>query len=325
MPEVFNALPGIEVPVGSFSKSLQKMWSDTAASGGPAPSAADAKATQLNLVLHLGFSTTPEDGCAQFQTALKFAHRSPCRIVVLCPQSADAGVNEMRAKIYGECFLGKSKGDTRCIEFVALSYPVGARQYLESQVSVCLSTDLPLYYWAHRFSDSLRLAHYQYLLRQSKRVIFDTALVPPDALTYPWPRPEIVRDLAYARLLPVRQSIGQYLSRTPPATLVEGLQAVKVGHAPPYAAEAQALLRWLRQRLADCGAPLDERTEVSVGGPDSLSVTFVYGGSHRFHWRADFARRQASFESDFGGGSVVLPTGMALLAPEAALSEAMFF
>jgi hypothetical protein len=60
----------------------------------------------------------------------------------------------MRAKVYGECTLGKSKADTRCCEFVMLSYPRSARANLENQVSVCLSTDLPLYYWAHRFSDA---------------------------------------------------------------------------------------------------------------------------------------------------------------------------
>ena len=60
----------------------------------------------------------------------------------------------MRAKVYGECSIGKSPDDTRCCEFVVLSYPRLARPYLESQVSICLSTDLPIYYWVHRFVDA---------------------------------------------------------------------------------------------------------------------------------------------------------------------------
>lgn len=118
MPAIFNALPGIEVPVGSISSSLAKMWADTAASGGPAPVKGETKATQVNFVLHLGFNSTAADAVEQFETAVRFSRRYPCRVVVLCPSSDDASAAEIRAKIYGECFLGKSKGDTRCCEFV---------------------------------------------------------------------------------------------------------------------------------------------------------------------------------------------------------------
>lgn len=329
MSPVFDALPGIEVPVHSISKSFAKMWADTAASGGAAPAADDVKATQLNLVLHLGFATTPEDAKAQFQTALSFAYRYPCRVVVLCPLANDERVVEMRAKVYGECFLGKSKGDTRCVEFVSLSYPISARQYLENQVSICLSTDLPLFYWAHRFSQSSRLADYQYLLRRSKRVIFDTALVPADALTHPWPRPEAVRDLAYARLLPVRQSIGQFLAGVAPAKLVEGLREVRLAYATPHVAEAGALLRWLKERLLLCGAADGTINlvahELAPGAADSFILTFDYANAHLFRWRGDLAQGTASFDANFGAGPVQMPTTISVLSPAGALSEAMFF
>jgi hypothetical protein len=328
MPEVFNTLPGIEIPVGSISRRLAQIWIDTAAAGGAAPSADEVKATQLNLVLHLGFATTPEDGCTQFQTALRFAHRHPCRVVVLCPLSDDIGVTELRAKIYAECFLGRSKGDTRCVEFVALSYPRSARRHLENQVSVCLSTDLPLYYWAHRFSMSARLADYQYLLQRSKRVIFDTAIVPPDALAHPWPRPEAVRDLAHARLLPVRQSMGQFLARVSPTTLATGLQAIVVRHAPAHLAEGNALMRWLAGRVAECGADPEVRQirdVLSTGSDSSLEVVFRYPDTRRFRWAGDLQHGQGLFEASFGGLETALPSTVSLLSPEAALSEAMFF
>src|SRR4051812_30406666 len=142
MPEIFDALPGIEVPVGAISKSLADMWVDTAASGAPALEADDAKATQVNFVLHLGLKTTSEDATAQFQTVVAFSRRYPSRIVVLCPMQEDDGVKtEIRAKIYAECYLGKSKSDKRCVEFVMLSYSQAARKFLESEVSICLSTD----------------------------------------------------------------------------------------------------------------------------------------------------------------------------------------
>ncbi|MGH7946266.1 MAG: glucose-6-phosphate dehydrogenase assembly protein OpcA, partial [Opitutaceae bacterium] len=187
MSSTFDTLPGIEVPVGSIAHSLAQMWTDNAADGRPAPEADDAKATQVNVVLHLGLNSTPEDASRQFDVVEKFSRRYPSRIVVLCPLLDDVPEPQMRAKIFGECFLGKSKSDKRCVEFVLLSYSRAARRYLENQVSISLSTDLPLYYWAHRFSESGRLADYQYLLCRAKRVLIDSAIAPPDALTYPWP------------------------------------------------------------------------------------------------------------------------------------------
>src|SRR5829696_6963668 len=257
MPAIFDALPGIEVPVGAIAKSLAEIWTDNAADGRPSLEADDAKATQVNFVLHLGLNTTPDDAARQFEIVVKFSRRYPSRIVVLCPLLTDVTAPLMRAKIFAECFLGKSKSDKRCVEFVMLSYSRSARPYLENQVSISLSTDLPLYYWAHRFSASGRLADYRYLLSRAKRVLIDSAIAPPDALTYPWPNPSATRDLVYCRLLPVRQTIGQFLAAYSPSALVQDLRAVSVVHDNDLVAEARVTLAWLRRRLADCGATLD--------------------------------------------------------------------
>jgi len=325
--EIFNALPGLDVPVDAISKSVAQMWAETAASGRAAPASEDAKATQVNFVLHLGFKTSCEDAQTQFQTVLRFSQRYPSRVVVLCPLKSDAGVTELRAKIYGECFLGKSKGDTRCVEFVVLCYPQSARERLEDQVSICLSTDLPLYYWAHGFSDSGKLADYTYLLTRAKRVMIDSAIAPPDALTYPWPEPSALRDLVYSRLLPVRQTVGQFLARYAPALLAEGLDSVTVNHGARYSAEARVTMGWLKRRLIACGADASKTkfiTEPAESG--SLGISFAYANSKKyFRWRGDFETKQALFEADFGTGTASLPAPVSLLAPEMALSEAMFF
>jgi glucose-6-phosphate dehydrogenase assembly protein OpcA len=327
MPAIFNSLPGIEVPVGSISKSLSKMWADTAASGGPAPASDDTKATQVNFVLHLGLKTTSEDAVAQFQTAVRFSHRYPSRVVVLCPLRNDAGVTNIRAKVYGECFLGKSKGDTRCCEFVILSYPLSAREFLESQVSICLSTDLPLYYWAHRFTESVKLADYRYLLTRARRVLLDSAIAPADALTYAWPRPEALRDLVYARLLPVLQSLGLFLSRYPMPALCGGLKTVTLAHGSALTAEARGLLAWLQDRIGQCG---ENRAEFKLNAPADLAATaltlnFTYAAAKSFAWRGDTGTGAAVFSADFGTGRTELHAAVSLLAPENALSEAMFF
>jgi hypothetical protein len=329
MPSLFDSLPGIEVPVGGISKSLAQMWTEAEAAGGPAPAATDVKATQINLVLHFGFPTTADDALERFQDALRFSKRYPSRVVVLCPLKEDGGRTDMRAKIYGECFLGKSKGDTRCVEFVMLSYPLSARQFLESQVSICLSTDLPLYYWVHRFSSSARLNDYQYLLRRSKRVMFDSALAPEDAMTFPWPRREAVRDLVHARLLPVRQSLGQFLSGFAPAMLLDGLQGVAVRHAPEVAAEGRVLMAWLQDRLAACGQAGAEVPATLAAMPaeaaGSFEVTFAYANKQRFHWCGDLATGSARTEASYGCEDIAMTGSVSLLSPEASLAEAMFF
>jgi glucose-6-phosphate dehydrogenase assembly protein OpcA len=328
MSAIFDALPGIEVPVAEINRRLDAMWTDTAAGGAPAPTSEDAKATQVNFVLHLGFKTTPEDATAQFRTATRFSQRYPSRIVVLCPLADEQGAGgEMRAKIYGECYLGKSKSDKRCVEFVLLSYPRSTRQFLEDQVSICLSTDLPMYYWAHRFSESGKLADYRYLLSRAKRVLIDSAVAPEGALTYAWPQPDALRDLAYARLLPVRQTIGQFLGAYAPEVLAEGLQKVEISHATSLAAEGRVLLRWLRQRLQACGVRegFTLNTTATGDGRD-LAVRFDYGSPAKFfRWAGDLASGHAQFEADFGGATTKLPAAVSLLSPENALSEAMFF
>lgn len=330
MPAIFDALPGIEVPVGAIGKSLAQMWSDNAAGGRPAPEADDAKATQVNFVLHLGLNTTPEDAARQFEVVVKFSKRYPSRIVVLCPLLADVPEPIMRAKIFGECFLGKSKSDKRCVEFVMLSYSRAARPFLENQVSISLSTDLPLYYWAHRFSASGRLADYRYLLGRAKRVLIDSAIAPADALTYPWPNPSATRDLVYCRLLPVRQSVGQFLSGYAAGAIAGDLRVVTVSHDAKLEAEARVLRGWLQRRLAACGAPMEgvrlETRSFTAGEKGSLAMRLEYARAGKFfRWSGDLASGNACFEADFGAGRTTLSAAVSLLAPEVALSEAMFF
>lgn len=328
MATIFDALPGLEVPVGAIKKSLNQMWSDTAAQGGPAPAAEFAKATQVNLVLHLGLPTTVDDALEQFDTVVRFSRQYPSRVVVLCPLTGKAaeGVTDMRAKIFGECYLGKHKDDARCVEFVILSYPPPARSFLESQVSVCLSSDLPLYYWAHRFAANAKLADYRYLLGRARRVMIDSSIAPADAKKYPLPRPEVLRDLVYSRLLPVRQTVGQFLASYAPEKLVDGLAKMTVTHGEDLAAEGRVLAGWLHHRLEVCGAAQNVETATTAAQARQLGLTLDYAGGQRyFRWLGDLANGHAQFECNFGDGVTKVPASMSLLSPERALSEAMFF
>jgi len=327
MADLFDALPGLEVPVGAIAKSLASLWDDAASSGKPAPTVEDSRATQINLVLHLGLNTTFEDAKTQFETAAHFAMRYPSRVVVLCPLQEDDKSTTMRAKVYGECAIGKSKQDKRCCEFVILSYPRSFRQYLESEVSICISSDLPLYYWPHRFSANANLADYRYLLTKAKRILIDSSTSPREALSYPWPKPEAVRDLASARLLHVRQAIGQFLSRYSPQTLTDNLTGVSVEHGEKLMAEGYALLAWAKDRILACGS---NQAEFSVKerahAPELfLSLRFTYSNSQSFVWTADLKIGHSHFEAAFKTAKTSLDAAAKLLKPEDSLSEAMFF
>jgi hypothetical protein len=320
MPEFFDALPGQEVPVGGITAGFKKIWADTPAQ--------ESRAVQLNLVLHLGRNSSAADALGQFQHTLNFARRYPCRVVVLCPDYDGSLPPELRAKIYGECFFGKAKNDTRCVEFVILHYTMAARQHLENQVSVCLSTDLPLYYWAHAFNESRRIADYSYLLTRSQRVLFDSAVAPPDTFTYPWPNLSAVRDLAYTRTLPLRQNLGQFLSRYTPALIGEALKTITLRHDAKYAAEAGCLLGWIKKGLVRGGADLATIAFIVTpeNCPGSFELSFGYaGGKKTFLWKADLGKNHAEFTGDLGTGRTTLTLGAHLLAPEMALAEAMFF
>ena len=144
-------------------------------------------------------------------------------------------------------------------------------------------------------------------------------------MTYPWPNPNALRDLVYSRLLPVRQTIGQFLASYPTAKLTAGLREVTVTHCPRMRAEAKVITGWLQRRLTACDA--EELTFAEEVGPaGKLAVTFVYDDdAHYFRWLGNFETGQAHFECDFGSGATKLSASVSLLTPDRALSEAMFF
>lgn len=81
--------------------------------------------------------------------------------------------------------------------------------------------------------------------------------------------------------------------------------------------------------MADCDANAgDASPQLRIApssGAESLSVSFAYEDERRFAWRGNFLTHQGNFEANFGADSVHLPSTVSLLAPEMALSEAMFF
>lgn len=335
MATVFEALPGIEVAVPDVIRTLADIWELDRRDAGPgAPSA--FRASQMNLLLHLGLGTSPEEGAERFCAAVRFAQRYPCRIVVLVPVEARSeSAAPLQAKVFAECHIGPSRRSMTCCEAILLSYAWKTRAFLENHVSTLLETDLPLYYWPHHFVVGSRIGDYLFFTQAAKRILVDSAVEQPELVQAAWPRPEAVRDLVFARLLPVRQALGQFLGAYAPADLVEGLTAVEVSAAPAYRAEGRVLARWMSDRIAACQAAAGRTAETApplmtrdcpADAPHCFRVEWRYAGTSKsFRWTADLASGLAETEADFGGGRLRLPTTIKLLSEEAALAEAMFF
>ena len=319
MPILFNAFPGHEVPVSGIESGFNKMWADSPAK--------DNRAVQLNLVVYFGSSTTVEEALAQFAAMVQFAKGFPCRIVILCPLHGETGDQSFKAKIHGETYLGKTKEDTRAVEFVMLSYPPRKHAFLEDEVSICLSADMPMYFWAHRFTSNKTLIGYRYLLNRSRRTVFDSAIVPADAFTYEWPNRAAVRDLAYTRTRLLRQTIGQFLSRYAPALIVDGLTKVTLKHRAEHAPEANCMSGWVTKGLARCGGDTKAIAFESVADAKATGFEFVfhYADSKKsFRWAADLPKSVSNFEGNLGTGRTTLVVGAKLLDSNDALSEALF-
>jgi hypothetical protein len=323
---IFESLPGIEVPVGRVAQSLEEIWAGAPDDAAGAPS--EFRASQMNLVLHLGVRTTIESAGEQLEIALALSRRHPARTVVLCPIQRDEGGTEMRSKIFSECYIGSSGKEMVCCEVVMISYPFDTRRFMENQVSVCLETDLPTYYWPHCIASAARLEDYSYLLNGARRIIIDTARETADVVSALAPLGPKVRDLADMRLLQVRQSLGRYMSGFEPSSLVEGLEEVRVSHAPNRDAEARKLLVWLRKSLGECGAGPRAGVKfatAAAGDDDSLALDFAFkGDERRLHWEADLAVGHARMSAILGSDEVSAEGPVFLLKPEIALAEAIF-
>lgn len=327
---IFAALPGLEVPVADISPTLSHIWDVPSVDETVSPS--EFRATQMNLIIHFGLGTVAEEAVATFNTALRFAQRYPSRIVVLCPEDRSREDTILTSKLFSECYIGKSGRDRSCCEAIILAYPAEGRTFLESQVSVLLETDLPTYYWQHRFQASRRVTDYRFFLEIARRIVYDSRREEAGVREISWPKPEIVRDLACATLLPVRQAVGQFLSGFAPAALATGLSAVRICRSEAAQAEAVCLLDWVRDCLFECAAAAGCELEASFQCCPSgrsegyaLEIHFDYRDDRFFRWIAHRETRIAEIDADLGHGKIHLPTALKLLPPENALAEALFF
>ena len=320
MSELIDTLPGIDLPVGDVSRELSKMW------GGHAENAlTEFRASQMNLILHFGRKVDFEDAKKRFEVAVRFAQRYPSRIIVLCPFIEEG--QAMRAKLYSQCFIGDSHREMCCCEALMLGFTSEDNGYLFNQVSVWLESDLPTYHWFSEVRSSRIEKYFHNLLLKVNRIAYDSNIESEDYRNLNWPQPEKVVDLARARLLPVRQAIGQYLSGFDMHLLKSDLVSIEVQCIANRQGEANHLMEWLVSCLGVSNSPkvslATKRLPLTSEHPFSFELKYEEG---RFlKWESSSATRISQIRHTFFGSEKQVAIRIKPLAPEQELSEVFYF
>ena len=326
----------MKMPVSEVIPTLARIWRSGGASSDPEKQN-EFHAFKMNLILHFGLDATEEESLEIFHTACRFAIIHPSRIIVLCPVENHRGEEILEGKLFSQCFLGPGEGNVTCCDALILGYPTAESGFLENQVSIWLESDLPTYHWFHRVPVKAIRDYYLSFVEDFRRVVFDSSVEGSRYNRINWPALVVPSDLAYARILPFRQSIGQFLSRFEPSILGRGLKSVTVHYPSSLKGEAEGLLRWHRSCLKACSSrcqneeeggseaafQLEPQKDVGEAG---LRINWVYQDEGKFFsWQFSSGKNIAQIEADFGQGRHTFHSHLNLLDPEKALAEALFF
>jgi hypothetical protein len=300
------------------------MW-DT--DGEQSPS--EFRASQMNIVLHFGLQVKPAEAQEAFDALLQFVQRYPGRIIVLCPSESRQD-GSMGAKLFSQCYIGPSHREMCCCEALMLAFKPEKYGHLANQVSVWLESDLPTYHWFIGVPMVRLKQYFDNLLRDVQRTVYDSSIEPAEVAELDALRPGRVRDLAQARLLPVRQSLGQFLSGFPMAILCEGLKGITVGCAPDRKGEAKRLCEWLRTCLKvdpndNSALGIQVSTQALEADKLQLNMVWEYEDGRHLNWELYREAQRARFDFKLGAEAKSFMTQLKPLAPEQALAEAFFF
>ena len=328
MKELIDSFPGLDLPVSEVISRLESMWhSDTLGASSA------FRASQMNVVLHFGWKVTQSQARERFDTLLAFAQRYPCRIIVLCPTRSIVD-GSMRAKLFSQCYIGDSHREMCCCEALFLGYQPDDCGYLGNQVSVWLEPDLPVYHWFCGVSSKRIEKYFGSLLVGVRRTIYDSSYEEEDLTQLNWPETNRLEDLAKARLLPVRQAIGQYLSGYATEDLCCSLKKVTVRHVDAMHGEGQQLMGWIRGCLGACvsqeeseGIPIEYRTKLikDSKSKESLSLEFKYSDKRQFKWRKFRDGSMGEIEASIAGKVEKIPTRTKPLGADQTIAESLFF
>jgi hypothetical protein len=317
---LLDKLPGILMPVSDVPDALRELWKSDPDSGtGPTK----FRAVQTNLILHFGLDTSETEAQGILGRALEFAQRYPCRLICLCPSRKD-DAHLMRGKLFSQCYLSGGARHPVCCEALMLGYSPEESKFLEHQVSIWLESDLPTYHWFHRVPAHRIRESYMPFLKMVRRVTFDSSLEGHAYEEISWPCPRGARDLAEARLLHVRQSLGQFLSSYSVEMLTQGLHSITINHASGLAGEAGSLARWAKKCLVLAGTAETLTTEIFEKA-DGFCMEWAFEGSSNLLMELNNELCAGRIRADFGPGPVDYPLHMKKVSSQLTLAEALFF
>lgn len=328
---LIDSLPGIELPVEEIDRQLRLLSGGSPGEGGEAPS--DFRASQMNVVLHFGIKTPPAEARAQFDKVIRFAQRYPCRIVVLCPESRKQSRGHLRGKLFAQCYIGRNHRSLCYCEALMVGYAPEDSDDLENQVSTWTDNDIPTYHWLHRVPCQRTVEQYGGFMREMKRILYDSS-VENESMDCLKGEPELadrVFDLAYARILPIRQQVGQFLSSFPPTHLIAGLKRVEVRHGARCRGEAWQIGAWMRGSLGNCADPRQasidlETTEDHRLNGAVLKCRWSYRNRGKFlSLQIDHSDGQLEIEAKLTGKTRKRSLRFQPLRADQVIGEAIFF
>jgi hypothetical protein len=177
-------------------------------------------------------------------------------------------------------------------------------------------------------------SYFDNLLTAVRRSIYDSSYEKADLGKLAWPETTSVGDLAMARLLPIRQAIGQYLSGYSIESLCHGLKTVSVRHSEVTSGEGMRLMEWIRDCLGDCEqcedcSALKAKYECyacsELEKDCSLAMEFTYEDGRFFRWRKFAEGSMGEIHAMLGKEEEKISTRMKSLGPEQTIAEALFF
>lgn len=292
MSTLIDALPGLDVSVSRLLETLSTTWSTQSAK----EQSRVSYASQMTLVLFTGAS--PEHGPELLKPLTTFSQKYPCRILWVCLDPDERDPWAVRTKVQAYSYLRSSMG-AACCEIIMLHCCAQIdRRFLTGLLSTWLHSDLPVYFWAHRLRPE-DLSCLPCELRSLRCVVFDSSIEPEleALLLKTLPNKEMLKDLAYARSLPARQALGQFLSAYDPLAIIENLNAVTIEYQKQASGEARHLLKWVRHCMTACaklkGRSLEGVTFASLPNPSNaasnIKLTFEYKADKFFQWSSNEA------------------------------------
>jgi|TARA_B110000438_G_scaffold285389_1_gene315432 hypothetical protein len=332
MSALIHALPGLEMSVSELTVQTGQMWEELATADGGQSS--DFRAWQMNLFLHFGSKTPVEEAKACFDQAIAFGQVYPCRIIVLSERDDGEGEGgELQGKLFSQCYLGKNFRDLCCCEALMLSYPKGLDELVAVQCSLWLETDLPVHYWIHRMEPTVVEANFGTILKLARRVVYDRSIEADASDGFDGLSCRRVHDITYARLLRIRQTIGQLVSAFQPVELVEGLESVQIESVDALKAEAHVLVQWVGRALERCFKVAKLENVIEVGSaliPEtsegSIILRFTYADeSKSLIWSYNNTTKVGLFKAEFPTVSVSQPVHLEPVGDVQVLAEAFFF